>query len=695
MVSAEPVLGNARACGSLSAGWLKGPRPMPNSCSRAMHGGPALTINWSLPLSDIKAAFEAACADAAAKALARQQREAAAAAAAAAAARQAALVSSEAPGWGLGFRSPLAPASATAAMNAVASFAGAAAARVFNKRKRSGAAESVDEGGRDQQSSSTAALGLGRDGQLQDAELENQEPESQHHEEHGLQSAEPLSPARSQGVQHAPQSQGEEDAEDLGQHTRKRRRRAAGPPTDAAGAEEAGAAAATTPRARGSQGGRKPPALQTAQQGNKALPHPLSPQAVGTGAAEAGAKGGLFSQEPVAASLPATPRADGSLSSGAQHLPRQFKLRSKEAQFAGYNWRLVMYFQPKDVGAGAAAAGADAGAAGDDCQADVQHGGTSGGVVRTAVAAAHAVRLPDEGPGSAAAGVGNWKWTARLAVEAWPAVTLPPAISSSTVAFSGSLGVRLGQDGSEAAAAAAGGRRATAGRSQRPGQGRSAAAGGATRGAAGSQDAAPSPARRLNMTQPGDSPARYATCPEAAAAAAAGGSGGSRQQGGRERSPAGRKLPAGGAGNGARGPRALAGLMSIPESDEDRSADESSSEELSSSSSEEGSESEEEEQEAAAAAGQDSDCSDEGFTLLGEYPTGRTAKPAASSTPRSTGRRKQQQQQQGGRGTSSRRPASADSAGEQRQQQLVTPGAPAGRQADDDDKWRVLQLPQV
>lgn len=183
------------------------------------------------------------------------------------------------------------------------------------------------------------------------------------------------------------------------------------------------------------------------------------------------------------------------------------------------------------------------------------------------------------------------------------------------------------------------------------------------------------------MTTGGESPARYMTCPEAAAAAGGGGS--SRQQGGRDRSPAGRKLLASGS-------RGQAGLLSIPESDRDSEVPESSEQESSSSSDEEeeGSSSQEQEQLAAV---QDSDCDDEGFTMLGEFPagTGAAAKAAAASTPvRGGGRHGSQQQRQPAVKRAARRPASAAA---------DTPGAPAGGSGgaeQEEGEWRVLQLPQ-
>lgn len=634
-------------------------------------------MHWSVSLSDIKTAFDAACAGAAARALARQQQQAAAATAAAAAAQQAALVSSEAPaGWGLMGFSPLAaPASAAAAMQAVATFAGAAAARVFNKRKRSSTAvESCDEGGRDQQSSSTAGtLVLAAKANQQEAAA----GEEQQGEQHDLREAAPLSQPRPQSVQHAAECHGGgEDDEEQQQHSRKRRRRTA--PEPSADTAEAGrtAGAAAAPKACGSQAAaRKPPAIQTQRLSGRTI-QPLSPSAGTADAAAAAVVDGFFSQDPAAASAAASPCADASLGTGAQRLPRQFKLRSPEAHFAGYTWRLVLYFQPRQ-------AAADGSTGAERCDVNVQQAKASRGVARQAVAAAHAVRLPEDAAASGAGtGDSNCSWTARLAVEAWPAVTLAPA-GSSTVAFSGSLGVCLARGSSDAAAGQGRARGASQpGPSRR--RSRSGAASPASRGdrAPGAcKDPTPSPARRLNITTGGDSPARYMACPEAAAAAAAGGGGSSRQQVGRDCSPAGRELLVG------PGPRGQAGLLSIPESDRDSEVPESSEQVSSSSSEEEESSSQEEE----PAAVQDSDCDGEGFAIVGEFPAGAgaAARAAAASTPgRGGGRRGSQQQGKPVR-RAGRRPASAAA---------VTPGAPDGGSNGtdaDEGEWRVLQLPQV
>jgi hypothetical protein len=49
---AEPCLSNPRACG-VSEDWLRGPRPLPASCSGDEERGPGVSIEWSLPLSKV------------------------------------------------------------------------------------------------------------------------------------------------------------------------------------------------------------------------------------------------------------------------------------------------------------------------------------------------------------------------------------------------------------------------------------------------------------------------------------------------------------------------------------------------------------------------------------------------------------------------------------------------------------------
>lgn len=705
-----------------------------------MHGGPALTIDWTLPLSHIKAAFEAACADAVAKATALQQQKDAAASAAAAAAQQAALVSHDLPGWGFGLRSPMVPgsAAAAAAVSAVATAAAAAAARVFNKRKRGAAVtESLDEGGRDQQSSSTAAIARVAAGRaVEQRGARRQQCSQQQRYEEGLgEDYELECEVAAQGpplLQPAPQAvagrhpagnntikRDEEDLEgDPPQHARKRRRRAAASHTEDTAAITAAAAAAAAgggTREHGSGAGSTPkaarqPAGQHTKQQTPGVLQPLSPQAgstPGPALPEANGTAGAGAAQATSAGYTAAPSplGDGSFTSEPQHVPRQFKLRSQVQQFAGYNWRLVLYFQPK-AGLSDAATAADAGAA-DCCDADaadLEHPGGSGpqGVGRLArrtVAAAHAVGLPDDTaaaavPAAAAAPVCvSCAWTARLAVEAWPCVTLQPGVS--TAAFSGCLAARLrdastNQQGLEGAQAAAGAAGPSRPHSRARGRSRTAAAAatgvpaspnaggeGLLRGSMPAQDMGTSPARRQIRTD-GTSPARY-TSPAAAAAAADGAGGGVRQPLGRERSPAGRRQQTPASAGALRG---HSKLLSIPESDcdDDDNGDEGGSEGQAGSSGEQGH---------CRTADNDSDDDDEGFMVVGEYDatTGRIS--GAAATPCSTERRRQQRQAAGGRPRS----AAAGPGGEI-ELEAVTPGGPAGA-GEDDGSWRVFQLPQV
>lgn len=52
---AEPCLSNPRACGGLAAGWLKGPRPLPASCTNTQHDGTSTSIEWTVPLAQVGA----------------------------------------------------------------------------------------------------------------------------------------------------------------------------------------------------------------------------------------------------------------------------------------------------------------------------------------------------------------------------------------------------------------------------------------------------------------------------------------------------------------------------------------------------------------------------------------------------------------------------------------------------------------
>ncbi|KAF6265795.1 hypothetical protein COO60DRAFT_762509 [Scenedesmus sp. NREL 46B-D3] len=131
---AGPCLSNTRACG-VSADWLAGPRPLPASCTDDQERGPGMSIEWALPLTQVRQAFEAACEVGAAVAAARRKAEAQAAAAAAAAARSqrseaaaaAALAAAGQHGWG---------ASGAAAVSAAAAAAVSFGATIFGKRKR-------------------------------------------------------------------------------------------------------------------------------------------------------------------------------------------------------------------------------------------------------------------------------------------------------------------------------------------------------------------------------------------------------------------------------------------------------------------------------------------------------------------------------------------------------------------------------
>jgi len=727
---------------------MQGPRPVPASCGQAMHGGPALTIDWTLPLSDIKAAFEAACADAVAKATALQQQKDATASAAAAAAQQAALVSHDLPGWGFGLRSPMVPgsAAAAAAVSAVATAAAAAAARVFTKRKRGATTvtESLDEGGRDQQSSSTAAIARVAAGRaVEQRGGRRQQCSQQQRYEEGLADDYELEQheVAAQGpplLQPAPQAVAgrqpagtaitrEEDLEgDPPQHARKRRRRAVASAIEdtaaitaaaaaaaggGGGTRELGVGAGSTPKAA------RQPAGQHMKQQTPGVLQPLSPQAGSTPgpalpAANGTAGGGGVAAQATSAGYTAAPSplGDGSFTSEPQHVLRQFKLRSQVQQFAGYNWRLVLYFQPK-AGLNDAATAADAAAA-DCCDADagdLEHPGGlapqgGGRLARRTVVAAHAVGLPDDAAAAAAGAAAavavgavpvcvSCAWTARLAVEAWPCVTLQPGVS--TAAFSGCLAARLrdvstNQQGLEGAQAAAGAAGPSRPHSRARGRSRAAAAAagvpaspaaggeGPLRGGMPAQDMGTSPARRQIRTD-GTSPARYTGPAAAAATAAAAGAGaGVRQLLGCERSPAGRRQQAS-AGAGAL--RGHSQLLSIPESacDDDDDGEEGGSEGQAGSSGEQG-------HCRTAEGGSDDD--DEGFMVVGEYDaaTGRTS--GAAVTPRTTERRRQQRQAAGGR------PRSAAGTGGEVEVEAVTPGGPAGA-GEDDDSWRVFQLPQV
>lgn len=493
-VHTRPVLSNADVCGQITAAWMKGIRRQPDSCMLGPNE-PGIHIEWVLPVDRLKQAFGAACAAAAAS-VTRLQANTAAAAGSRQGAAAAAGSGLQQQGWG---------SSGAAAVSAAAAAAVSFGASMFRKRKRSAMED-------EQQPQAGGASPAEMPGILEHSNAVSMEGTGR-----ARKHQQPRPTGRRQNTEPTPSpAAGDMAAAIAGAEAAA----AAASPCDATATSEAQLAVRSGVDFQHIKAYSQEVAFAgytwrlvvyfeaRAKQQHAAAKSSRTATAAVNAAVIAGGRG---KQRPDAAEGQAAAIAVEASAGNQQRLTSLFSFRRSTVAAAGSTDMAAgpAAWVKQDLGSLQTPWGSRRGPRAAALTAQKAAGGqaagegpVSPGQARQAVAAAAAMRLPDELPPAAEAGIGtppsaererqpaeaasdscSWEWHARLAIEAWPCIALQQGVS--VAAFSASLAVKRNGGMDPAAAAAAAGR---AGARARQVSASIAAAGDIPKAAAGQHD---------------------------------------------------------------------------------------------------------------------------------------------------------------------------------------------------------------